>query len=87
MKTAPWAQNGNIAWVTMAGSDAPNPETGWYSIGKIVVKPTGGTVTTLPTDNVGDPRPIASGIVASWVDPGTHRAWIVLLDWPQASEP
>ncbi len=85
MKTSPWAQNGNLAWVTKAGTAMPNP-TGssvyWYGAGKIVVKPNGGPITVLPYDNMGEPRPISLGIVAGWYDSVTKRGWMVLLDWP-----
>jgi hypothetical protein len=86
MKTSPWAQNGNLAWVTLSGTANPNP-TGtsyyWYSGGKVVVRPKGGVVTTLVHDeNFGQPRPVAPGVVATWYDSGTKRAWVVLLDWP-----
>jgi hypothetical protein len=40
MKTSPWAQDGNFAWVTMAGWEDPNPATSlaWYNLGSAAVR-------------------------------------------------
>jgi hypothetical protein len=85
MKTSPWVQDGNFSWITMAGTDAPNP-TGssifWYTWGYAVVKPEGGPAVTLPLKNVRFPRAVGPGIVAIWLDETTKREWVVLLDWP-----
>jgi hypothetical protein len=87
MKTSPWAQDGNFAWVTMAGWEDPNPATSlaWYNLGSAVVKFQAGPAITLPHKNIGYPRPVAPGIVALWYDEVNKRGWVVLLDWPQAN--
>jgi hypothetical protein len=82
MKTSPFAHEGDLVWVSLAGTKAPNPQGSsayWYSTGPVMIKRGAAPSTPLGVP-LYHPRPIKSGVVGGWWD--NERSWVVLIDWP-----
>jgi hypothetical protein len=85
MKTSPFAQEGDLLWVSLAGDNMPNPQGSsvfWYTRGPVVFARKGMAAVPLGGPRLWFPRPSAHGVVGSWWHEPTARAWVVLVEWP-----